>query len=287
MSKLMKFLFRCGLRLSIAGVFLLMLLYGLLILLHPSAHERKEIYQGVYLRTLDIPEEYGSGVGMIAEVHWDAPGVELYFRPCYPTTEAHKQFSLLPADWLSWDADLALAMNSTRYLPGEWYKSYPFRKVDSLETVVWRGLTSHINDKSYMFGWDKAGNFHYELSKPPSRQFLETLEYGLGVQAVNIRDGKIQYDSLNPDGVRDARTFLGVDPEKKILWLMVFEEITEPGMVELAEQEGVVVGAQLDASDASTLIVGFGARDVMPHTGIRGRRPLANIIGVKARSLED
>jgi hypothetical protein len=239
------------------------------------------------LTVKDIPGEFGEGKVMIAEIHWDEPGVELFFRPFYPRVSGKMHYSLLPADYLRWKYDLSVMVNTTRYYPGEWWKSYPLRRVNSLETLVWEGGVSHIHPLSYMFGWDADENFLYEFSKPPSSEFLETLRWGIGVQSITINDGQIRLGAMDRNEIRDARTFLGVDPVRKVLWLIVGEKLSELGMNTIASNQGVMVGGQLDSQDASTMILGSGAIGVDSLTGIRGRRPLGAVMGVRAERLRE
>ena len=234
---------------------------------------------------LEIPERFGEGKVLITEIHLGEPGVEMFFRPFHPRGTGRRHYTLLPADYLLAEHELSVLVNSTRYLPGEWWKSFPFRQVDSMETLVWNGNVSHIHRNSYMFGWDDSGNFLYERTKPPSESFLAKLKWGIGVQAISIENGSINPNAINRNAPGDSRTFFGVDPMNNVIWLMVYDKITEEGMNVLAKEAGVFVGAQLDASDASTLIIGKGAKGVVRHTGIRGRRPLAAVFGVRAEPL--
>lgn len=261
------------------------LLWYLYVFLQPENLVRSEIYRGVYLTVQDIPRQLGSGKVMIAEIHWDEPGVELYHRPFHSRASGRKQYRLFPADFLRWQADLDLMVNTTRYYPQVWWKSIPFKQVNSLETVVWKGEVSHIHPQSYMFGWDKNGNFLLEFSKPPTEAFLDQLDWGLGVQAISIHNGHVREAALDPNEVIDARTFIGVDPVRKVLWLIVGERISERGINTVATSQGVMIGGQLDTQDASTMIIGSGAREVRTMTGIRGRRMLAGVLGVRAERI--
>ena len=92
---------------------------------------------------------------------------------------------------------------------------------------------------------------------------------------------------LEAQDVFDARTFLGVDPVEKVLWLIVGEKISERGINAVASRQGVQIGGQLDTQDASTMIIGSKARSVRTLTGIRGRRPLAGVMGVRAEPISD
>ncbi len=266
---------------SAAGAYIMMY-----VVLRPKEMWREEIYEGVYLSSVNIPERFGEGKAVVAEIHWDHPGVELFFRPFFPRAAMRKHFTLLPADYLVWKHDLSVMMNSTRYVPGEWYKSYPLRQVDSLETLVWDGNLSHIHPNSYMFGWDDEGNFHFDHQKPPRPEFLEKLKWGIGVQSISVMEGQLRMEAMNQVADLDARTFLGVDPIKKIMWFIVYDKIDDLGMNTIARDVGVFVGGKLDSNDASTLIVGQGAKGVLPYTGIRGRRPLGGVMGVRAKSLD-
>lgn len=273
--------------LVLLGIVAAALLYvAFYILLRPKEMWRKEIFEGVYVSTINIPEQFGEGRAMIAEIHWGEPGVELFFRPFYPRATMRKHFTLLPADYLVWKYDLSVMMNSVRYVPGEWYKSYPFRQVDALETLVGDGNVSHIHNHSYMFGWDAEENFLYDTKKPPKLEFLEQLKWGIGVQSISVLDGELRLEAMNHSADLDARTFLGVDPIRKIMWLIVYDKIDDLGMNTLARDAGVFIGGKLDSNDAATLIIGSDAKGVAPYTGIRGRRPLGGVMGVKARPID-
>lgn len=258
----------------------------LFVILRPKDGLREEIYKGVYLSTLDIPKQYGSGKVMIAEIHWDEPGVDLFFRPFFPRAAMRKHFTLMPADYLMWKFDLSVLINSVRYVPGEWFKSYPFQRVDALETLVYDGKVSHIHNHSYMFGWDAEENFLYDTQKPPRPEFLDQLKWGIGVQSISVMGGELRMEAMNQIADLDSRTFLGVDPVNKIMWLIVYDKIDDLGMNTIARDAGVIVGGKLDSNDAATLIIGQGATGVLPYTGIRGRRPLGGIMGVKASPID-
>ncbi len=256
-------------------------------ILSPKNLPRKEIYKGVFLTVEEIPEEFGEGKIMIAEIHWDEPGVELCFRPFRTDDPGGTLFTLLPADYLRWSADWDILINTTRYYPEEWWRSWPLKQVNSLETLVLDGSVSHIHPLSYMFGWDEDWNFLYQYSKPPTSEFLAQLRWGMGVQSVSIHNGQINEAALDRNVVYDARTFIGVDPVEKILWLIVGETISEMGMNRIANKQGVMVGGQLDVQDASNMIIGTGANGVGSLTGIRGRRMLAATMGVRAERLPE
>lgn len=257
------------------------------VVLSPKNLPKLEIYRGVFLTVEEVSEEFGKGKVMIAEIHWDEPGVELYFSPFRQHDIEGRHFTLLPADYLRWAADLDIMINTTRYYPEEWWKSWPLRSVTSLETLVCDGTVSHIHPLSYMFGWDEGENFIYQNSKPPSPEFLAQLKWGIGVQSVSIHNGQINEAALDRNIVYDSRTFLGVDPVEKVLWLIVGETISEIGMNTIATRQGVIVGGQLDTQDASNMIIGSGASGVRALTGIRGRRMLGGTMGVRAERLPE
>ena len=271
--------------LAVAGMGAIAVWVYFFVLLKPENMLRQEIFKGVYLTVDDIPSQFGSGKVMIAEIHWDEPGVELYFRPFRPRSTGKMHYSLLPADYLIREANLGIMVNTTRYYPEEWYKCFPFKQVNTLETLVWNGNVSHIHQHSYMFGWNEKDEFLYEFTKPPSQEFLSQLRWGIGVQSISLHQGQIRDAALGANVVRDARTFLAVDPDEKILWMIVGEKISELGINQIASRQGAIVGGQLDTQDASHMIIGSGARGVKSMSGIRGRRMLAGTMGVRAEPL--
>jgi hypothetical protein len=267
---------------------LLLLTGGILIhfILRPVETLRMEIFKGVHLTVESIPTESGNGRVMIAEVHWDAPGITIHNRPYdFPIKEDSPHYRLSFADWGLLRSGAALLVNTAIYKPDDIGSILPGSKVRSLDTLVVDGEVSHVHPHSYLLYWDKAGNATVQSSKPPSEDSLSAAVTGIGLQGLQVKGGQPDYRAIAGHDERFARTFIGIDPERKILFLMAFEEATATYMIDRAVAAGVVAGGQVDSGSSTNLLVGAGADGVRSHCGIRNWRPLGPWLVVEAEPL--
>jgi len=256
-------------------------------LLRPSLLERTEIYKGVYLTVEELPD----GRAMIAEVHWETPGVQIgqrdYDFEFSPDNSHSPHFRLTLADMALWREAPSLLVNTTRYMPHEPMDSLPGMSVRTLETLVVDGRLSHVHEHSFLIFWDREMNARLQSSKPPSAQNLETALQAMGVQRVDMNNGQIgSFTREETDELYD-RTFIGVNPEKKVLYLLVMENVSRYYITLRALQAGATFGGEVDSGNSSTLLVGKGASGIRAHTGIRNLRPLGPYLTVRADPIDD
>jgi hypothetical protein len=252
---------------------------GLYFMFRPSAMGRTEIFKGIYLTALDLPnDEHGHGKALFIEVHWDTPGVQLVHRPYSfepnPDDPLHPIYRLEMADWALMRDGAAILVNTTRYRPDEIYRSYPGAKVASIETLVVDGQMSHLHPHSYLMFWDKDGNAKFLDQKPPDPESLAKSVLAIGLQGTQVWEGKAHYHSLDDKDLVHPRTFIGFNNEQKTLWLMAYENVSGWKMIDMAIEQGVTFGGMVDSGDGTQLMVGRGAKGVFPHTGIRNFRPV-------------
>ncbi|NDV62943.1 hypothetical protein G0Q06_10810 [Puniceicoccales bacterium CK1056] len=278
-------------RAIITGLLGALFLVGLYFLLKPGVTDRREIFHGVYLTVEELEQnEQGSGKAMIVEVHWDTPGVKLRHRPFSfepdPDDPEAPIYRLEPADLGLLRHGASVLVNSTRYLPEALYRSFPGAKVRSVETLVVDGKMSHLHKHSYLMYWDKDGNAHQLVRKPPTQESIEEAVLAMGIQGVQVWDRKAHYRALGDRDLLISRTFIGIDTERHILWLMAFENVSGYRMIDRAVELGMEFGGQMDSGDGTSLLIGSGAKDLLPHTGIRFRRPLGPYLMVDALPLD-
>ncbi|MCZ6673148.1 MAG: hypothetical protein O7C75_09425 [Verrucomicrobia bacterium] len=250
--------------------------------------ERTEIYKGVFYESgIWADVSTGSGKYMVAEIHLDEPGVHFFVRPFYPKSLRSRHYTLLPIDVQRRSFKTEVIMNGTLYSPHEWYQSLPGMKVDSMETLVVGGYTSHVDPKSYLLWFDEEMNSHLETKSPPSADVLEQAFWGIGLQAYLVNEGGLNWGSFIGVDKQTSRTLIGVDPDTKVMWLMAFENISPVGLGIFAIEKGVRFGGQLDAEEATTLVLGENPKGLKSYTGMRGRRPLACVIGIQAEPMPE
>jgi hypothetical protein len=271
----------------------LALLWGCILLywiLRPGLMDRTEIFRGVFLTVDSIQKEAdGSGRVMIVEVHWDTPGIRFANRSfdfeLDPSNPESPHYRLAYADWALMRERASVLINTTIFLPDSRASIFPGMPVRSNETLVVQGSVSHIHEHSYLLYWDKEGDVHLEQSKPPSPESLEAAVTGIGLQGIPVFDGRARLNAIDHKDESFPRTFIGVDPRRKILFLMAFEEATAYAMIERAVEAGVVHGGMLDSGNSTNLLIGRGADGIHPHTGIRSWRPLGGYLTIHAKPL--
>lgn len=259
--------------------------FALLWLLRPRVQPRTEIFKGIFLAV----EETSGGRLMIAEVHWDTPGVRIanrqYSFPIETDNPASPHYRTALADWALLREGAAVLMNTTLFLPDTRKTFIPGYPVRSNETLVVDGAVSHVHDHSYLLYWDAAGDVHLQASKPPSAESLSAAVTGIGLQGIPVSRGEARHHAVGNRDEAHARVFIGVDPERKILYLLAFEEATADEMIERAVAAGVQFGGQVDGGSSTNLLIGRNAEGVPPHSGIRGWRPIGPYLVVHADPL--
>jgi hypothetical protein len=277
-------------RLLLGGLLAGLATVGLYFFLRPGAMERTEIFKGVHMTTLELPgDEHGHGRAIFIEVQWDVPGVRLAHRPFTYQPDLkdplHPIYRLEMADWALLRDGAALLVNTTRYRPDELYRSYPGAKVASVETLVVDGRQSFNHPHSYLMFWDADGNATFLDRKPPDAESLAKAVLAIGLQGTQVWEGRAHYHSLGDKDLVYDRTFIGINPERKTLWLMAYEAVSGWRMIDLAIEQGVTFGGMVDSGDGTQLIVGRGAAGVFPHTGIRNFRPVGPYMEIYAEPL--
>jgi hypothetical protein len=127
---------------------------------------------------------------------------------------------------------------------------------------------------------------HLQTTKPPSPETLEQARMGIGLQGIQISEGFARTNTIDDRDMAYDRTFIGVDPERHILTILVFEKATAYLVIQRALEAGVMFGGQVDSGSASHLLIGDNAgAGIRPHTGIRNWRPLGAYLTVHANPL--
>ena len=257
----------------------------------PVPSEKREIFKGIHLQVKQLDTASGrTATLMLIEVHWNTPGVEIRNRPLVspvdPGNPAGPHYRLANADWALLRTGADVLMNTTRYSPSNPMFSLPGMPVHSVETVVDGNDVSHVHEHSYLLYIDDAGSGHVHLEKPPTGKVLNDAVWGIGLQGVQIADGIPRYNALSDLVDEIPRSFIGMDPDRKILYLLAFDRIDGRTQIDAAISSGVKYGGQVDSGGSTSLLIGRGAKGVSPHTGMRGWRPLGGYLMVQAESLD-
>lgn len=210
----------------------------------------------------------------------NVPGVSLYVTPLDPQAVAHgQQFRLRYVSTAVRADHLAAAVNGTLFfsestwirLPGDWARSN--------ETVVADHVVSHVHPHTYLLWWDDQLIAHLETTKPPSAAVLAKAKWAIGGQMALLVDGKV-----NPWGghAPDHRTMIGADPDKRLVWLAVFDKASYAFAAATLARHGAKIGVMVDGGTSCAMAIGPDARGVRSGTVTGNWRPVATQFGVRA-----
>ena len=245
----------------------------------------RTIFAGVSYgcETLQRTEE-GSGVLHWLRVDLAAPGIELYVTPLDPSAvESGFQYRLRLIDDVRRREGLAVIINGSLFTSTpNWRPRLPGDFANGVETVVSDHVTSHAWEHTYLLWFDDHLNAHLRPSKPPKPEELRAAKWAIGGQAVWLQDGRVWSGSERKP---DSRTAIGIDPQRKLLFLAVAEWASPRLVLEQLARLGARNGMLLDGGASSALAIGEDARGVTGGTLFGGWRPVATFFGIRARRL--
>jgi Phosphodiester glycosidase len=249
------------------------------------APQPREIFSGITYGCERLERsEQGQGVFHWVRIELGAPGIELYVTPLDPSAVARGwQYRLRRIDDVVRDARLAVAINgalfTTKY---SWWPRLSGELANGVETVVSDHVASHFWEHTYLLWFDDDLNPHLRPSKPPQSAELRQAKWGIGAQAVWLHDGSVWSGSERKP---DTRTAIGIDAERKLLFLAVAEWASPRLVLERLATLGARDAMLLDGGGSSALGIGEGARGVASGPLFGGSRPVATFFGVRARRL--
>jgi hypothetical protein len=156
-------------------------------------------------------------------------------------------------------------------LPGGWARS--------LETIIADHNVNHIDPNSYLLWFEDDLTPHLEINKPPSAELCRRARWAVGGQAVCIYGGQF---SKFLNHIPDARTLIGIDAQRKLLFLGVFDCASEVAAAHFFAAHGVVDAILLDGGSSTCLAIGEGATGIVPRTLVYPERALATVFGIRA-----
>jgi hypothetical protein len=249
------------------------------------APQPREIFSGVTYGCERVDRaEQGYSILHWVRVELGGPGIELYVTPLDLSAVAQgSQYRLRWIENVVRDEHLAVAVNGTLFTSEHsWRPRLPGDLAKGVETVVSDHVVSHFWEHTYLLWFDDDLNPHLGPSKPPNSAELREAKWGIGGQGVGLQGGKIWSGS---DRQPDSRTAIGIDTERKLLFLAVAESASPHLMLERLAKLGARDAMLLDGGASSAIAIGEGARDVAMGPLFGGSRPVATFFGVRARRL--
>jgi hypothetical protein len=181
------------------------------------------------------------------------------------------------------DERLAVAINGTLFTSKYgWRPRLPGDFANGVETVVSDHVASHFWEHTYLLWFDDDLNPYLRPSKPPNPAELRQARWAIGGQGVGLHHGKVW---SGVDRQPDSRTAIGIDADRKLLFLAVTEWASPHLVLEQLAKLGARDGMLLDGGGSSAMGIGEGARGLSRGALFGGSRPVATFFGVRARRL--
>lgn len=246
----------------------------------------KAIFSGItYGCELLERSEQGHGTLNWVRVELGAPGIELYVTPLDPSAvERGFQYRLRWIDDVVRNERLAVVINGALFTSTPaWRPRLPGDLAKGVETVVSDHVTSHLWEHTYLLWFDDSLNPHLRPSKPPKPEELRAAKWGIGGQSVGLQNGKV-WSGIGQ--TPDSRTAIGIDAERKLLFLAVAEWASPRVVLEQLAKLGARDAMLLDGGRSSAIAIGEGGRDLARGALFGGWRPVATFFGIRARPLD-
>ena len=246
-----------------------------------------EIYRGITYGC-DRLAETDQGGGLVHWVRADltVPGVRLYVTPLLDPA-AHAvgwEYRLRHVSTAVADDRLAAAVNGTLFTSDSHVIRLSGDLARSIETTVADGVADHVDPNSYLLWWDDAAVAHVEMTKPPSPVVLARARWAVGGQFVLVHDGHVS-EWVGPGGTTDARTVVGADPARRLVWIACFDRVTYHLAGQVMARLGATVAVPLDGGTSTAMALGRDAHGVRGGTVTGNWRPVATQFGFRADSI--
>jgi hypothetical protein len=240
-----------------------------------------EIFRGVAYECRLLPTSAdGGGLVHLARIELQAPGVDLFTTPLDADAVAVGwEYKLERPAAAAAREELAVLINGTLFTSDSGWLPRSGDLARSRETIVSNHAVNHVDLHSYLMWFENDLTPHLELDKPPPDAALMAARLGMSGQQV-VLFGGAPGNELNR--LVDRRTMLAINPQRKLLWLAVFEQASYLLAAQTLAAEGATLGTMLDGGDSSALVVGSGAAHVDSGCKIGGWRPVATFFGVRA-----
>jgi hypothetical protein len=273
---------------SFAGTCLLVILFGVSALLHgdfweqAQPHQPVKIFAGVTYgcERLAITQE-GGGLVHWVRVDLTAPGVELYVTPLDPEAVARGwQYRLRPIEDVVEREHLAVAVNGAYFATasGSWLR-FSGDLARSMQTLISDHVIAYGPWGASLLWFDAELAPHVLRSSSAAEPVLTRAKWAVGTHELQLHNGQILGGG---DSTADARTAIGIDQPRKLLFLAVAERISTPRMLHILADLGAKDGFLLDGGGSSALGIGQGSTAIPATVLLGGSRPVATYIGVRA-----
>ena len=219
-------------------------------------------------------------------VHWvrvdlTAPGVELYVTPLDPTAVARGwQYRLREIEDVVARERLAVAVNATYFAtePGPWLR-FSGELARTMQTLISDHVIAYGPWGASLLWFDAELAPHALRSRSAGEPVSARAKWAVGAHELQLQNGQVVWGG---DSTADARTAIGIDEARRLLFLAVGERISPGRVLHMLADLGARDGILLDGGGSSAMEIGQGSTGIPAGVLLGGGRPVATYIGVRA-----
>ena len=247
---------------------------------HP--HQPVKIFAGVTYgcERLAITDEGGGLVHWI-RVDLTAPGVELYVTPLDPAAVGRGwQYRLRSIEDVVEHERLAVAVNGTYFATasGSWLR-FSGDLALSMQTLISDHVIAYGPWGASLLWFDAELAPHLLRTSSAAQAVLPQAKWGVGAHELELHNGQILRAGHS---TADARTAIGIDQIRKLLFVAIGERISPGRMLHVLADLGARDGFLLDGGGSSAMAIGQGSTGIPAAVLFGSGRPVATYIGVRA-----
>jgi Phosphodiester glycosidase len=247
---------------------------------HP--HQPVKIFAGVTYgcERLAVTQE-GGGLVHWVRIDLTTPGVELYVTPRDPAAVVRGwQYRLRLIEDVVEREHLAVAVNGTYFTTasGSWLR-FSGDLARSMQTLISDHVIAYGPWGATLIWFDADLAPHVLRWSSAAESVLTRAKWAVGAHELQLHNGQVLGGG---DSTADARTAIGIDQPRKLLFLAIAERISTPRMLHVLANLGARDGFLLDGGGSSAMGIGQGSTGTPATVLLGGGRPVATYIGVRA-----
>jgi hypothetical protein len=180
---------------------------------------------------LAVTEE-GGGLVHWVRVDLTAPGIELYVTPLDPAAVARGwQYRLHPIKDVVEREQLAVAVNGTYFTTasGSWLR-FSGDLARSMQTLISDHLVAYGPWGASLFWFDAELAPHLLRLSSATEPVLTRAKWAVGTHALQLHNGQVVGGG---DSTADARTAIGINQPRKLLFLAIAKRISQLRMLHI------------------------------------------------------
>jgi exopolysaccharide biosynthesis protein len=201
--------------------------------------------------------------------------------PLHPAAVARGwQYRLRPIEDVIEREHLAVAINGTYFTTasGSWLR-FSGDLARSMQTLISDHVIAYGLWGASLLWFDAELAPHVLQSSSAAEPVLTRAKWAVGAHVLQLHNGQVLWAG---DSTADARTAIGIDQPRKLLFLAIAERISQPRMLHMLADLGARDGFLLDGGGSSAMGIGQGSTGIPATVLLGAGRPVATYIGVRA-----